>query len=85
MKNKKIILGSESASQLVLDILDINMSKLFEPFKACMVGTIICDSPIEEPIIYGTVSIDINEKVFKFTAENGDVYKFSLVQGGEEL
>ena len=81
MKNKKIVLGSEPASQLVLDI---NMSKLSEPFKACIVGTIFCDSPMEEPTIYGTVSIDINEEVFIFTAENGDVYKFSFVQEDEE-
>lgn len=80
MKNNKIVLGFATAAepgQSTDVMMDINMSKLNESFKGCIVANILCGEQIDN-IIYGTFSIDVDNSLLVFTAENGDVYKFDI-------
>ena len=74
MKNNKIVLGSASAANVMIDI---DTSKLNEPFKGCIVANILCGEQVDN-IIYGIFSIDVDNELLVFTAENGDVYKFDV-------
>jgi hypothetical protein len=76
MKKDKIVLGVETQNGHS-ETIDINVSKLDEPFKGCIVANILCGEQVDN-IIYGTFSIDVDNELIVFTAENGDVYKFDI-------
>lgn len=76
MKNDKIVLGVTTQNGQTATI-DINTSKLDAPFKGCIVANILCGE-YESHIIYGIVSVDFDNGLLVFTAENGDVYKFDI-------
>lgn len=76
MKKNKIVLGYGTQNEHTATI-DINTSKLNEPFKGCIVANILCGEYVDD-IIYGIFSIDLDNSLLVFTAENGDVYKFDV-------
>lgn len=76
MKDNRIILGDVAPSS-PLDWIEVNVSKLTEPLKGCIVADTLCGETVHG-IIYGTFSIDFENSQLVFTAENEDVYRFDL-------